>query len=450
MVKMGCYCRAVLYRGAMTNGERRVHLLNLLALGLLAPISAGCGGSESSDDHRVFFTGYVYDGASGARLTKAQLTAVSVKYRSEVIVADIEADGRFVTQKPLPTWQDYLVYIGAAGYRPFVSQNLGIDVPASVAMTNDLVSGKTTQTFQMEATLFPVALKSPKVSLTIDTADMASAEEALPRSAGQIRLVPKSLSVLEPASGSGSSLVRARRWLNDEDLKNQTLIKPFVGGVAEFAEGELVYGVSYEVSIFGVMGYQPRVFPDLLVAGQVASRTLVLVKEQKDPLKIVASNADSCVPPAGNSTEFGAAVTLDFNEAIELVSTNAAEEIDNGVFVAPTGSLAYPQTGSYCGLRTSTNPAMQERGTKVTILANKLTLSFNPSIGLNMTTAPFACMAPPNFTSVTYSNLQNVVIRPVGDSTRKKTMSELLTAFAQQTGGGSSSQIVCGSRASSF
>ncbi|MDX2021268.1 MAG: hypothetical protein SF187_13590 [Deltaproteobacteria bacterium] len=417
---------------------------------LLAITLAGCNSeTPSGDDHKVFFAGYVYDGASGARLTKAQLTGVSIKYREKVIVADIEADGRFLTKTPLPTWQDYSVYIAAAGFRPFVSQNPGIDVPASVAMTDGLVAGSTTQTFVMEARLFPVALKAPKVTLTIDQADFASLPPGTPRVAGQVRFAPRSLSFLEASPSTSSSSVRTRRWLNDEDLNNQSITKPFVDGLLEVAEGELVYGVSYEVTVFNVPGYQAKAFPDLLIAGQVASRTFVLSKEQKDPLRILATNVDTCLPPAGNSTEFGAAIFLDFNEPIEFVSATAAEDIDNGITVGPTGPLTYPQTGSYCSLRPSASSTVQERGSKATIAASRLTLSFNPSIGLATGTISFPCMPPANLSFVAYGNLQNVSVRPIGDNTRKRTLSELFAAFASASGF-STQQIVCGSKLNQF
>jgi len=417
---------------------------------LFAIAQMGCSGeTPSGDDHKVFFSGYVYDGASGARLTKGQITGVSIKYRNNVIVAELEADGRFLTKTPLPTWQDYSVYIGATGFRPFVSQNPGIDVPTSVAMTDGLVAGSTTQTFQMDARLFPVALKAPKVTLTIDQADFSSLAPASPRVSGQVRFVPRSLSFLEGSPANSAVSLRTRRWWNDEDLNNQSITKPFMEGVVDVAEGELVYGVSYEVTVFSVAGYQAKVFPELLVAGQVASRTLVLSKEQKDPLRILATNVDACLPPAGNSTEFGAAIFIDFNEAIEFVSATAAEDIDNGITVGPTGQLAYPQTGSYCSLRPSASSAVQERGSKAVIVASRLTLSFNPSIGLASAALNFPCMLPATMSYVGYGNLQSIWVRPIGDNTRKRTLSDLLAAFATPSGV-SSQQIVCGSKTNQF
>lgn len=407
---------------------------------------AACQGeTPSGDEHEVFFVGYVYDGASGARLKKEQITAVSVKYRDKVIPTEIEPDGRFVTKAALPTWQDYAVYIGAAGYRPFVSLNPGIDVPSSLSMTDGLVGGKTTQTFQMEARLFPLALKAPKVTLTIEQSDALSADVPLPRASGQVRLEPKALSVLEGAVAPSEAI---RRWYNHEDLQNQTVTKPFAEGTLELAEGELVYGVSYDITVFGVPGYQPTSFQEPFVAGQVASRTLVLQKEQKDPLRILASSEDECIPPAGTSNEFGATIAIDFNEPVEFANATSTEDIDNGLSVAPTGFSG--SSGTYCSLKLSTSPTTQERGSQATIAGKRLTLAFNPTVGFARTdSASFPCVVPANLTRVTYGNLQNVMIRPVGDASRKKTLAELLAAFGG-SGFGSASQLVCGSSPNGF
>src|SRR5262245_6038398 len=139
---------------------------------LAATVAIGCSNDndKATDQHQVYFVGYVYDGATGMRLPKPRITAISIKYRDKIISTNIEDDGRFVTADPLPTWQDYAVYIGAPGYRPFVSRNPGVDVPASLAMTDALAGSKTVQTFQVDAHVFPVDLKAPKVTLTIDQA----------------------------------------------------------------------------------------------------------------------------------------------------------------------------------------------------------------------------------------------------------------------------------------
>src|SRR4029078_1217418 len=96
----------------------------------------------------------------------------------------------------------------------------------------------------------------------------------------------------------------------------------------------------YQMRVWGVAVYQPMVVPDPLVAGQVSSRTLVIAKEQQDPLRVVLMDADACVPPAGNLADFGDTLNIDFNTAVEFVGSNAAEDIDNGVIVSPAGTFS--------------------------------------------------------------------------------------------------------------
>jgi hypothetical protein len=200
------------------------------------------------------------------------------------------------------------------------------------------------------------------------------------------------------------------------------------------------------VAVFDVRGYQPLVLSGQqgVLAGALTSRTVVLQREQREPLRIVSSNAASCAPPAGNATDYGAAIKLVFNEAIESASTTMAEDIDNGVMIAPTG---FSGAASYCSLKENRDPLMQERGTRVTIEGNSLTLAFNPSVGLNA--AAFGCMIPTALTSVVYNNLQAVFLRPVGDTnpTRRRSLATMVSDHQQTqigTGGGGSGGAILG------
>jgi hypothetical protein len=424
------------------------NLLLAFAVTSAAGLGTACDPGETrvADQHKVYFVGYAYDGARGVRLPKSALTSVSIKYRDKVVAARIEEDGRFVTTAPLPTWQDYAVTIMANGFRPFVSRNPGIDVPASLAMTDGLATSGTDQTFHFDAHLFPTGLKAPKLALTIDYADQGTpaGAPAMPpaRAAGTIRLRPETSSLLEQGAAVGAQAGQpargTRRWANDEDLLNRTVTKTFTDGKVEIPEGELAYGVGYQVAIFDVRGYQPLLLSGQqgVVAGTLTSKTIALPKEMKEPLKIVSSTAATCTPPAGTATTPGAEIKLTFNDNVELVGTTFAEEIDNGVTVAPTG-FAGGVTNRYCGLRDARDPAQQERGTKVTVEGSTLTLSFTPSVGLDTTTV--ACTVPPMLTSVTYGNLQAVQVRPAGETslTARRSLGQLVAEHLAAMGSGS-------------
>jgi hypothetical protein len=157
---------------------------SLIATSILATSAMGlvsCAAeSQLTDKHKVYFVAYVYDGARGVRLAKGSITSVAIRYRDKSIATDIDADGRVVAREPLPTWQDYAVYITADGYRPFVSHNPGIDIPASVAMTDGLGGLGTIQTFHYGAYLFPTGLKAPALVLNIEYADGVSVLPAAP------------------------------------------------------------------------------------------------------------------------------------------------------------------------------------------------------------------------------------------------------------------------------
>jgi hypothetical protein len=421
----------------------------VLALAALTLVTCSTSEELTADQHKVYFVGYVYDGASGARLLPAQITAISVKFRDKVIRTQVEPDGRFVTLDPLPTWQDYAVYIGAPGYRPFVSRNRGIDVPASLSMTDKLGNTATTQTFHFDATVFPASLKSPAVVVTVEKADASVAPMPLPRATGTIRLRPESTSVLERPSGDGSIPAAAggtRRWANDEDLLSQTITRAFSDGRVEIAEGELAYGVPYQIAIFDVKGYQPTVLSGAmsLLAGAVTSRSVTLAKELRDPLRILSTTAEACVPPTGTLNDFGAVIQVTFNEMVEFVGPTWAEDFDNGVQVSPSAATA---GGTYCPLKTSVSPIMQERGTRVTLEGNVLTLAFNPSAGFASTSPYGACMVPPQITSVVYGNLQLISLQAKGDPTRKRTLDTMLAEVAGTTGSGIPGSLSCPGRA---
>jgi len=409
-------------------------LLLLASFWLSFVVSAvSCDGNSdhSAVQHQVFFVGYVYDGATGKRLTAAELTPVSLKYRDKTIPSHLEEDGRFVTSEPLPTWQDYSAYVTAPGYRAFVSTNVGVDLPKSLQMTEGASTTSTVQTFDVAVRLFPLALKAPKVTITVEKADALVNNPPPARAAGTLRLTPVSSSLVEQGLQGANGV-----WLNDEDLLTQTVTKPFTEGSVEIAADELVYGVTYQIAIFDVEGYQP--FPassssgnssTMLSAGAVSSMLVTLQPDAKAALRILGTTADKCMPPLPTATTAGASVDIMFSEDIEPAGTTFAEDVDNGLSV----SFASSASVTVCPLNSSLDATKQERGTKATIAGRVLTLTFNPSMGLAVL-APGggACAVPSAFTAVVY-NLGNVLVQPKGDAARKVNVGNLLAQLAGAT-----------------
>ncbi|HVY39773.1 MAG TPA: hypothetical protein VHM31_17660 [Polyangia bacterium] len=408
--------------------------LAVVALMTAPSCGSSSGGGDSVAKHQVYLVGYVYDGATGQRLPSASITAMSVQYRDQVVHVKIEDDGRFVSTDPLPVWQDYSVYVAATGYRPFVSNNPGFDIPKALQMTEGASSKGTVQTFEYALRLFPAALQASKVTLTIEKADALVSNPPPARAAGTLRLTP----VSSPAVQQGP-LTTDREWANDEDLLTQTVSQAFTDGSATIPDGALIYGVSYQVAIFGVDGYQP--FPGgstttggVLTAGAVTSLSLTLQPDLKAPLRILGTDADKCTPPAPGMNAYAATIDITFSEPIEPAGPTFAEDVDNGVSItAPTTST------STCPLNTSVDPTKQERGTKATIAGKVLTLSFNPTVGLaTMTTYGTTCTIPTSLTAVVYS-LSNVFVQPVGDPVRKASVGSLLAQTATYPATGTTS-----------
>ena len=426
-------------------------MARLCSLALLTTMPvAGCGGdgdgngSATSAGHQVFFVGYAYDGAIGARLDKTMLDGVSILYGDKTIPFDIADDGRFVSREPLPTWRDYTVKIDAAGFRSFASYNIGIDVPASLAMTNGVAGAATIQTLDFAAYLFPVSLRAPTFTMTITVPDAQTGAPVTDMVDGQLRLRPQSSSAI--LIGASPTTTPAKRvWANSEDLLTQSIERTFTNGHAVIAEGEMVYGVAYELTIFGVDGYQPLTFTGSsssgslsppLIAGTVTSQSFMLTPVAQDPLRIVAHDAVNCVPPSPTSSVYGGKVTLTFNYDIEVVGNTFAEDIDNSLSI----TLPQQSTTSYCTLRTPTGDPMQERGSKVEIGTNTMTFSFNPTVGI-ATTTTFGCTLPPSITGITYYIGSPVLnLQPKGQPLRKRTLSAMLSEKL------SSSQLACPQR----
>lgn len=423
-------------------------------LAILTAIAAG-GCNNNSDkgaDNQVFFVGYAYDGATGARLDKTMLNGVSILYGDKTIAFDIADDGRFVSHDPLPTWRDYTVRIDATGYRAFASQNQGIDVPASLAMTDGVTKAATVQTLDFAAYLFPVTLKAPKLTITVAVPDALTGAPVTDSVDGQLRLRPQASSTI--LIGNSATTTPAKRlWANSEDLLTQSIDKTFTNGTAAVGEGEMVYGVAYELTIFGVDGYQPLDFTGVntsfpitttnppIIAGTVTTETFVLTPTAQDPLKIIATDAADCVPPSPVASTYGGKLTLTFNYEIEAVGNTISEDVDNGIGItAPTSS----GTSSYCTIRSATGDPAQERGSKVEISGNTLTFSFNPTVGLS-TTASFGgvCALPPSITSIVYLNgITSVSLQPKGQPLRKR---NLATMISEKLG---TSQLSCPQRSS--
>jgi hypothetical protein len=414
---------------------RRCWTSSAAALAVVAGVAlGGCKNDEpTAPNHTVYFEGNVYDGSGqtmGIVLDKTQIGSISIEYREKLIRVDIDDSGRYATKDPLPTWQDYVVTIVADGFRPFVSHNPGFEVPASLAnMKKGLADIATTQTFNFDAYLFPTSLMAPAMTITVATLDDLTGNPVLNKAAGTIRMRPTSQSGLQLGASDGTTgAPRASRhvWSNDNDLLTQTITKAVANGKVDFAAGELVYGVLYEVTIYDVDGYQPMVLSGTtgIVAGTVLSKTIQLTKVAHDPLRIVSSTAMDCTLPLPTATTPGAQIVLTFSENIEVLGTTYQEDVDNGLVVQATPLGACPLKSGFA------DPTKQERGTTVNVTGAMMTFSWNPSVGFVAGMGGAVCTLPMAITSLTYGGLGSIVVQPKGDPSRKTSLSTLLAQFS--------------------
>jgi len=402
--------------------RRRASLVSA-AMFVAMVVGAGCGGNDASPsgDHKVFFFGYVYDGATGARLAKDAVGTMSISYRDKVLNVEVQADGRYLTKDALPTWQDYTVSIKANGYRDFFSQNRGFDVPASFTQNDMIATSGSTQTFQYDAYLFPASLVAPAVTLSVNIPSDTSSTTPAMKAAGTARLRPTSASSVESTADPS----RFRRWPNDNDLLTQTISKTFSDGKIDVAEGEMVYGVAYQLSVFDVDGYQPMVATTSLVAGTFTSRSFDLTRETRDPIRVLSVDTTGCAIPTPTANTYGAQIVVTFNQPVAFVGTTYREDVDNSLYVVSTSNTSTSYT---CPLNSGTlDSTVQERGTKVEVAGNTITFSWNPAMAWAPTYSGLQCGVTPAVTSVTYSASVLSVMPAGGDSrTEARTLTSAL------------------------
>jgi hypothetical protein len=356
----------------------------------------------SSDDegrhtgkHDIWFMGAVTNGATGAPLTDYTITLVSGNSRTQ---GKVDATtGRYVVG-PLQAWNDYGVIIdGGPDYRPFSSYNAGIAPPSpgNQALSSDIYMADTTQTFNFDASLFPLAVTPPDLTVGI----FESGANAKPAS-GSIRLQPTS----QPTIQSQPSEVAGQIWTNDNDLYTGVVSGMFTNGSYVVTGDKLVYGVTYAITTYGVEGFQPS-GPTNAQAGNTTLVTIQLSPVTTAPLQLISSTASTCKVPAALTDTTSAVVTLTFNQPLEDATTTAggaAEIIDNGLSITTAlGTSA---------LATSVSATAQERGGSFTIADNVVTLSWNPNVGLATKGAGDIIRG------VSYTNLNAVLLQPKGRS----------------------------------
>jgi hypothetical protein len=367
---------------------------------------AGCGSKdEPKGQHEIWFMGSVVDGVTGSLVMDYTLTLV---YGSHSVKGTVDATtGRYVVG-PLPAWNDYGIIISSTGYRAFSSYNAGISPPAPPAssVSSDVYTSSTTQTKDFDAYVFPDSVAVPSTIVTI----VESGANPMPAS-GNIRLQPTNTSTLQQ---SLVTEVPMQVWTNDNDTLASVVSGTFTNGTFAVPDQTLVFGVTYQIVIYGVAGYQTG--SGTIQAGVQTGTLVSIAPTQGTPLVLVSQTPMPCVAyntPVSTTTPV-AQVVLTFNQKIEDATPTTGkgpEVLDNQVSVFTVAGYS---------LKPNVSATVQERGTSFVIADNTLTLSFNPSVGLT-TVSPGDVLQ-----YVNYYGFTSIYLQPAGHADQKVTLSSLL------------------------
>ena len=377
----------------------------LAAATFLAVAGFGCGAEEEKNgNHLIWFMGSVYDGATGAVLNEYD---ISLTYGPTTIKGKVDGNGRY-TLGPLPAWNDYAVTISKGYYRGFTSYNAGIapPTPPPASQASDVYTANTSQTFNFDAYVFPDGLPVSPLVVNVLKSDATAAQPE-----GSIRLRPTTQSLIQDQAAG----VTGQVWSNDQDMLANVVSDVFSGGKYDVDTTRLVYGVTYQVTIYGVDGYQPNT---VTVRAGLQESVTINITTTASPLMLVNSTQAQC-RPYGQSTNVTTTAQIQFmfnTSAIEDVTTAAGK----GPEVLDTGLTVATSLGST--LKPNASTLIQERGTSFILNGSTLSFSWNPSVGLSTITSGDTIQY------VIYNNLSSIRLQPTGHPELATALSTLINA----------------------
>jgi hypothetical protein len=362
---------------------------------ILGAILLGAPGCETSTETQLgySFVGRVHDGATGARLTDY---TISLIFWDQLLPGIVESDGRYRVGS-LHEKHDFTIEITADGYRSFLSHNPMIEDIDDI------------RSYYYDAYLFPYDLPTPETLFYIYAGDT---EE---RPSGLYRMRPVAASALyddeaERPVGIQEGTEGVQRWENDEDLQFQTLFGSFSDGEFVLAPGELVYGVTYKVTLFGVNKYDET--EGFFTAGVSGNQSYVLTANEGTPLMVSFESSSLGVPLDE------AAVTVVFNQPIELDPLQGTNFYLNQLNLG--FSIVSPdedEDGEINALRAT------KRGVEMSLGIDRLTLRWNTADALELIDADDP------ITRVFFGGLDTLNLRPLGgDLDSVKSLASMLTS----------------------
>jgi hypothetical protein len=375
----------------------------MLAVGSFA---AGCKNDDTTGaNHEIWFMGSIYDGATGAVLYDYDISLV---YGTTTVNGKVDRNTGRYTLGPLPAWNDYGVTILQGGYRTFTSYNAMIapPTPPPASQQSDVYTAHTTQTFDFDAYLFPESLSAGALTVNILKSDPNA-----PAAAGSIRLRPSTASVIQDQTSG----VKDQVWANDQDMLASVVNLDFCGGTITVEAGTLVYGVTYQVTVYNVEGFMP--VTNLTVRAGFQDTLTVNISTSAAPLMIV-SNTTSMCRPAGQSTNVVATAQVSFKFNTSSIEDVTPATSGRGAEVLDANLSVVTMMGGILKSNLSTNA--QERATSFVLNGDTLSFSWNPSMGLQNPSSTDSIV------SVTYGGLAGITLQPTGHPEYAKTLSALL------------------------
>jgi len=357
-----------------------------------ALLSLAFGGCTDVGDV-YWFTGRVYDGATGARISGYQTT---LQYRDVTRDGEVDEQGRYLLG-PLYPSADYSVVITANGYRSFLSHNAMRASPNAPS-----------QTFYYDAYLYPSNAVVPATEVRVTLSDMPT-----PPTDGLVRMQPSGGPARTQSEADTPTGVLRQIWENDDDLQFRAVTRPVQGGVALFEPGALVYGVTYRWTIQGVSGHQDT--SGTFTAGVDAAVAATVQPYNGINLALAFTTASlNAIVPSGELVVV-LNQPVEFNPSIQ--SSRMVEAVDSGL------SIVSPDENSN-GMRNALRPNSNanDHNVSIAISGNRLTFTWDRNSALETADGGDPIIA------VAYGNLDEVTIQPVNnrDPRAVRSLSELV------------------------
>ncbi|MEO8181835.1 MAG: hypothetical protein ABI895_23625 [Deltaproteobacteria bacterium] len=333
-----------------------------------------------------YFAGRVYDGVSLNRLTDY---SIRLEYYDRIVDGTVDAKtGRYLVG-PLLASADYSIVVESAGYRSFLSHNERLAGAASTSLVS----------LYYDAFLYPESVSVPAVKCRVrlsDSADLPSGfMRFAPRTSSSLFDEDTELPVGVISAGAGRQL-----WTNDEDMQQRSFMVEFKNGEVEIESGRLVYGVNYEVTIYGVAGHE--LITGSFTAGVDGESSWVLDPLVQTELVVTSVSTDARTPTANGELE------VRFNQPIALdpgVSVTTLQRTLNDAFSFDSPDADADNNRNVMANASATGPvAPGYRGVSLAIEGDLLRLSWSRAGAMSSNDA-----GDPVY-SVTYGGLGSVLV----------------------------------------